>query len=206
MSTYKILYYLSTCPACGKQGREKEMPILYGHRRYCADCLPAARKAHACTCVLCGDVFYDREPGPGVCHTCLWSDPDIGQEERRLPVHMRRASKAGKPATLTLDEWVHTLTDFNGKCAYCLEADFTVLEHYLPVERAGTTASNCIPACQSCNIRKRQDRAGGIPKADLERVRRYLVNRSRTSPSGVATLEIRHSKTLATGGQPVTSA
>ena len=53
-----------------------------------------------------------------------------------------------------MEQWLETLEYFNYKCAYCGERDYEFIEHYLPVHVAGTTASNCVPACASCNALK----------------------------------------------------
>jgi hypothetical protein len=65
-----------------------------------------------------------------------------------------RARRLDAPSTLTEIEWVQTLADFNGLCAYCLYEPFTVMEHFLPVHIGGTSVKNCIPACRSCNNKK----------------------------------------------------
>jgi hypothetical protein len=56
-----------------------------------------------------------------------------------------------------MEQWIETLEYFDYTCAYC-GGDYEVLEHYLPIYKAGTTASNCVPACLHCNIMK--DRQG----------------------------------------------
>src|SRR6266581_618230 len=76
-------------------------------------------------------------------------------EPERVHIHVGIARRAGAVATLTLPEWEQTITDFNGLCAYCQIRPFTLLEHFLPVTTAGTHVKNCIPACDSCNRRKR---------------------------------------------------
>ena len=52
---------------------------------------------------------------------------------------------------LTMEQWLETLAYFNYRCAYC-GGPFQVIEHYLRSE--GTTVSNCVPACFSCNVMK----------------------------------------------------
>ena len=71
--------------------------------------------------------------------------------EQRIKGQNQRAQKVGARHDLTIEQWMETLEYFNHKCAYCGKRDYEVIEHYLPVNIAGTTASNCIPACASCN-------------------------------------------------------
>ena len=66
----------------------------------------------------------------------------------------QRAKQAGTRHDLTLEQWQETLDYFDHKCAYCGEREYEVIEHYLHVRIAGTTVSNCVPACFSCNALK----------------------------------------------------
>lgn len=77
--------------------------------------------------------------------------------EQKLRGQNQRAKQAGVRHDLTLEQWLETLEYFDYKCAYC-GGGYEVIEHYLPVSKAGTTVSNCVPACLHCNIWK--DRKG----------------------------------------------
>lgn len=74
--------------------------------------------------------------------------------EQRIYGQNQRAKKAGTRHDLTLEQWLETLEYFNYKCAYCGKQDYEFIEHYLPVGIAGTTVSNCVPACARCNVFK----------------------------------------------------
>ncbi len=74
--------------------------------------------------------------------------------EQRIRGQNQRAQKAGARHDLTLEQWLETLKYFNHKCAYCGRCDYEFIEHYLPVRVAGTTVSNCVPACARCNALK----------------------------------------------------
>ena len=75
-------------------------------------------------------------------------------EHERVKGQLRRAERLGLSATLTIEQWYKTLGVFNWRCAYCggpLEA----MDHVVPIDRrGGTTATNCVPACTSCNSAK----------------------------------------------------
>jgi 5-methylcytosine-specific restriction endonuclease McrA len=74
---------------------------------------------------------------------------------RILDNQLRRARKAGVAATLTLEQWEATLHYFQWKCAYCRLRPYDAMEHFLSITvGGGTTATNCIPACHSCNNKK----------------------------------------------------
>lgn len=81
---------------------------------------------------------------------------DIVKESRRVYQQLLNAEAKGLPATLTLDEWIETIGQFEGLCAYCHSQPFEVLEHIDPIESGcqGTTRDNCVPACYSCNTKK----------------------------------------------------
>ena len=74
--------------------------------------------------------------------------------EQRVRGQNQRAKQAGARHDLMVEQWMETLEYFNYKCAYCGERDYEFIEHYLPVRTAGTTVSNCVPACAMCNALK----------------------------------------------------
>jgi 5-methylcytosine-specific restriction endonuclease McrA len=129
---------------------------------------------------------YLAKPGWSVCKAC--DTPALKKERLRVLTHLRRAYSAGLPATLSLAEWLHTLQDFNGLCAYCQQRQFEALEHFIPIDAGGgTTVQNCVPACGRCNTTKGTSNPDS-QQLDLfinenrERVRRYLAGRTQ-SPS-----------------------
>ena len=77
--------------------------------------------------------------------------------EQRLRGQNQRAKQQGARHDLTMEQWLETLEYFDYKCAYC-GGDYEVIEHYLPIYKAGTTVSNCVPACLQCNIMKDKQR------------------------------------------------
>jgi len=77
------------------------------------------------------------------------------REYERVEIHNDRGRQMGREATLTITQWLATLDRYNWRCAYC-KGPYEVLEHRKPLAApdGGTTAINCVPACQSCNSRK----------------------------------------------------
>jgi 5-methylcytosine-specific restriction endonuclease McrA len=59
--------------------------------------------------------------------------------------------------TLTPQEWQENLSLFDNRCAYCGASGVKLeQEHMVPVVAGGGyTQENIIPACRSCNARKR---------------------------------------------------
>jgi 5-methylcytosine-specific restriction endonuclease McrA len=55
------------------------------------------------------------------------------------------------------------------------------VEHFIPISHGGgTTADNCVPACSACNFKKHAYLPRyviDIPKADMDRVQKYLETR-----------------------------
>lgn len=105
-------------------------------------------------------------------------------EQEKVRNHLGRAREAGTPATLTLNQWLSTLDEFDWMCAYCHNRPYRVLEHARPLSAGGgTTVENCFPSCLNCNARKfsqiatydaatksfqfvpNPDYRGGLPKA-----------------------------------------
>jgi|GEM_PF-7024381 len=72
-----------------------------------------------------------------------------------LKRNLKRASLVGLPATLTIEQWMKTLEDFEYACSYCKAKEYQVLEHFVPLGLGGgTTVTNCLPSCRSCNVTK----------------------------------------------------
>jgi len=109
---------------------------------------------------------------------------------------LARARRARLPATLTKAEWQRTVTHFGDRCAYC-GGPWYVVEHATPIPLGGgTTASNCVPACPSCNATKGSDSLEALLVVDqtptylppkfsrvtLEAVRTWLVSVGRKTP------------------------
>jgi 5-methylcytosine-specific restriction endonuclease McrA len=57
---------------------------------------------------------------------------------------------------LTKLEWLAVLTAFGRKCAYCGKPNTTSQDHIVPISQGGKhTIWNVVPACISCNSKKR---------------------------------------------------
>ena len=139
---------------------------------------------HPQRCLHCGQPFHPQET-TYYCPNC--AETQRKREHARLQTQLSRAEKEGLPATLTLEEWLQTLADFNGLCAYCLERPFEHLEHFIPIDAGGgTTVGNCIPSCGKCNWSKGSSDPDR-PQLELfvndprERVRNYLASRQASS-------------------------
>jgi 5-methylcytosine-specific restriction endonuclease McrA len=121
-------------------------------------------------CRFCGASLDSRTLGQ-VCPSCY---PEYDWVSRRV----RYARSKGLTADLTVSQWKNTVNYFNNKCAYCQKANWSLLEHFIPtVLGGGTTVSNVVPACESCNRRKynlHPDQVTSIRKSDIERVRFFL--------------------------------
>jgi 5-methylcytosine-specific restriction endonuclease McrA len=78
-------------------------------------------------------------------------------EKNREKIHRRRARLLAVKCTLTNAEWQETLEIFDHRCAYCNRKGLKLeQEHIIAVSRGGPhTNENVIPACNSCNSRKR---------------------------------------------------
>lgn len=90
-----------------------------------------------------------------------WSDPELYRERNRLKGLRYLVRKQQLPASLTTKEWRDILALFDNRCAYCFAPQSALLhvlhkEHIVPVSAGGPLiADNVVPACRSCNARKR---------------------------------------------------
>lgn len=112
------------------------------------------------------------------------AQPQRRSESKRVDYHNNRAARVGLPATLTIQQWTQTLEYFDWKCAICLDGQYEVLEHFIPIIHGGGTTEyhNCIPSCTKCNRIKHETHPAMIPVSSgisegLERVRAYLETR-----------------------------
>jgi len=72
----------------------------------------------------------------------------------------RRARLIAAPINdFTAEQWAEMQEYFGFRCAYCgQEADLT-MDHVVPISKEGPhTQSNIVPACQSCNSSKKDNR------------------------------------------------
>ena len=71
--------------------------------------------------------------------------------------HNARAIKAGSRGVLTIEQWRNIVDAFGWRCAYCQEYSGQMqLDHIIAIANGGDTdCHNVVPACPSCNNRKR---------------------------------------------------
>ena len=66
----------------------------------------------------------------------------------------RRARERGAAHTLTTLDWQRTLEFFDHHCVYCGSRAWTI-DHFQSLsDGGGSTHSNCVPSCSSCNAEK----------------------------------------------------
>lgn len=55
----------------------------------------------------------------------------------------------------TSEQWAVILQEHNHTCHYCQQTKKLTRDHVIPISKGGNhTASNIVPACQSCNSKK----------------------------------------------------
>lgn len=117
------------------------------------------------TCIICG-LTFDARHSYGLCPLCI--STDRLREHDRVESAVRRARKEGiLPTSLCLTEWLSTLSDYAGMCAFCGEYAGTVIE--LLAREQGLVYDNTVPACRACHKRRNE----GYDAAE-DRVRMYL--------------------------------
>lgn len=137
---------LIICAICGEERSHKAKGL-------CSKCYGKQHKKDwQGKIITCLDCKQEREHmAKGLCVNCYWRS--IGGVKYN---HQRQARKLRLPATLTAEEWLDILEEYNHSCAYCgiKEADL-VQEHWIPLSRGGGyTTDNIVPACKTCNSRK----------------------------------------------------
>lgn len=84
---------------------------------------------------------------------------DKGRQRARVRDWSRYAKRRGATVTdrLTVEQWREILARHKNKCHYCgVTSDCLTVDHVIPLSKGGShTAENIVPACQSCNSRKK---------------------------------------------------
>jgi 5-methylcytosine-specific restriction endonuclease McrA len=182
------------CQRCGSCIPRKELmhinrpkPIMQGVPVYesigdfCAECAETILATIYPTCLICNQKYpRDHKENEYFCPKCI-SYKLIG-EARKVHNHNSRTRSLQLQSDLTVKQWLFALDHFKEKCAYCQQRKYTVLEHFIPVEvwDGGTTAGNCLPACQRCNGSKSDlhpdDFATLFPSENIVRIKAYFAS------------------------------
>jgi 5-methylcytosine-specific restriction endonuclease McrA len=89
------------------------------------------------------------------------SNPEAYRAHSQSSSQRRRARLMSVLSDLTREQWQRIKFIYRFRCAYCGERKPLTMDHVVPVSKGGHhTASNIVPACQSCNSRK----SAGPPK------------------------------------------
>jgi 5-methylcytosine-specific restriction endonuclease McrA len=98
-----------------------------------------------------GKARYDRMMW---CRDC-WNEHDASRRDQlRVRDASKYAKRDGVEDTLTLDEWLEILDEYDSLCAYCSKP-FECIDHYIPRKLGGgNVKENVRPACTSCNMSK----------------------------------------------------
>ncbi|MFA5376392.1 MAG: HNH endonuclease [Dehalococcoidia bacterium] len=83
--------------------------------------------------------------------------------------HRRRARFTEVENTLTVKEWQIIKDTYKHKCVYCgKKLKNLTMDHVIPISKGGGhTKENVVPACKSCNSRKRDREAPAFQRALL---------------------------------------
>jgi len=159
-------YYESRCKSCqatfrANHYRTKDRPIMAAWRErnrehlntYAREWRKPNQKRLAAEAV---ERYYARDGrGRGrIRYHRMKNDPKF-RAQRRKAKEARRAEKNGILATLTAEDWLLVLSDFQYRCAYCSSTSELTQDHFIPISKGGHTAlGNIVPACKSCNCSK----------------------------------------------------
>jgi 5-methylcytosine-specific restriction endonuclease McrA len=75
---------------------------------------------------------------------------------RALNAKRRAAKRGASENDFTAQQWIEMKAEHGQRCFYCRAETALTQDHVVPLSRGGShTKSNIVPACQSCNSRKR---------------------------------------------------
>jgi hypothetical protein len=113
----------------------------------CNDCLQPE-----CIC----NIKYDKLTICVICGTLFEAHSEVA-----------RAKRKNLPVSLSLVQWLNTIADFRGCCAWCQKTGYSHIEMF--VLEKGLVWENVAPSCRSCSHHRR----AGFEQAE-QRVREYL--------------------------------
>lgn len=116
------------------------------------------------TCAICSTGF-EAHTSYGLCPSCI--SRDRLREFDRLQSAKRHAERARLPVSLTLLQWLGTISDFHGLCAYCQTIPYSAIGMVNLVE--GLVWENIVPVCKACNVHRQHSF-----DAAVARVQTYL--------------------------------
>jgi hypothetical protein len=122
-------------------------------------------------CAICSTRF-EAKTSYGLCSTCY--SKDKLREWDRLQSAIKRAQHENLPTTLTLVQWLSTVSDHLGRCAFCQQAPHSTIETIF--HSAGLTWQNVVPCCRSCAEIKRV----GWEKICVRVMQYLMANEGRT--------------------------
>jgi 5-methylcytosine-specific restriction endonuclease McrA len=121
-------------------------------RYYCKDCTVDKR--------------FDYEKEHNAEYDARFLDPVFMKKYKKLNPHKAKESymrrlmlKVQAPGNYSYDAWIAKVNYYGWKCVYCdksLDIDTLTCDHFKPLSKKGTNfISNLVPACLSCNCRKK---------------------------------------------------
>jgi len=98
------------------------------------------------TCVICKSTFEART-SYGLCPACY--SKDRLREWDRLQSAIKHPQRDNLPNSLTLLQWLGTVSDFRGQCSACQIMPHSTIEIISPL--GGLVWDNIVPMCRSCS-------------------------------------------------------
>lgn len=98
-----------------------------------------------------------KDPEGARAYTRLWRNKN--PERVRIYDHNKHAKRRAsiKTGTLSKSQWDEIVSRHKGRCFYCdTSKEKLTKDHFVPLAKGGNhSAENIVPACLSCNCRKR---------------------------------------------------
>lgn len=119
-------------------------------------------------CVTCNKQI-SRLSKTGLCRSCRHKDRYRSDPEYYALFNTDRLERYGVKDELTAEQWQRVLEYYDYRCAYCDKqlGQKVTIDHVIPVSRGGKhSIDNVVPACRSCNSKKR-DRPPSKPVMTL---------------------------------------
>lgn len=138
MKAYLKKYYKKNRAEAARQSRERYLANREAKRQY--------------------DIEYKQRPEVIERYRAKLQTPEF-KRRQSIQNKLRHALRRSIVGTFTKEQWLARVEAHGWRCFYCykdLQYGGLTMDHAIPVSRGGTNwASNLLPACKSCNSKKK---------------------------------------------------
>lgn len=149
-----LAYYAANYAAKAEAKRAYARAYYLANKAKIAAKAAAKRLLHPEKVRRCVTAWKKANPGAVRAYAAKWRSAN--RDRVTTIANRRRAREAGNGGSHTPEERAAKFARLGNRCFYCGASGRLTADHDLPIARGGTdNIANILPACRSCNCRKR---------------------------------------------------